>query len=212
MSIKALQDYTFYAKYARHLPEKKRRENWKEAVHRVFDMHRTKYAQQIENNPELTKLIDEAEHMVLRKKVIGSQRALQFGGKGILDKNERIYNCSSGHIDRPRAFQEAMFLLLCFAPETKIKTNSGIKQICDLTTEDEILSFDEQTNTYEYIKPSLVIETPSMDKNKIEIEMENGHVFRCTEDHKFLTTNRGWVEAKDLTPDDDIRNFTENTH
>jgi hypothetical protein len=51
--------------------------------------------------------------MVLRKKVIGSQRALQFGGKGILDKNERIYNCSSGHIDRPRAFQEAMFLLLC---------------------------------------------------------------------------------------------------
>lgn len=113
MSIKALQDYTFYSRYARHLPEKKRRENWKEAVNRVFDMHRIKYAEQIQSNPELGKLIDEAEQMVYRKKVLGSQRSLQFGGKGILDKNERIYNCSSSHLDRPRAFQETMMLLLC---------------------------------------------------------------------------------------------------
>lgn len=113
MSLKALSDYTFYSRYARYLPEKKRRETWKEAVTRVFDMHRTKYAKQIASNSELKQIIDEAEKAVMQKKVIGSQRALQFGGDATLAKNERIYNCSSGHIDRPRAFQEALYLLLC---------------------------------------------------------------------------------------------------
>ena len=112
MSIKALSDYTFYSKYAKHLPEKKRRETWRETVTRVFDMHREKYANELQNN-ELEELFGYAEEALLHKKILGSQRALQFGGKAILDKNERIYNCSSGYIDRPRAFQEVFFLLLC---------------------------------------------------------------------------------------------------
>jgi hypothetical protein len=45
MSVKALQDYTFVSKYARYLPEKKRRETWTEAVERVRDMHLRKYPQ-----------------------------------------------------------------------------------------------------------------------------------------------------------------------
>ena len=32
MSIKALQDYTFVSKYARHLPDKKRRETWLKTI------------------------------------------------------------------------------------------------------------------------------------------------------------------------------------
>lgn len=39
----------------------------------------------------------------------------------------------------------------------------------------------------------------------IELEFDNG-VITCTPDHKFLT-DRGWVEAKDLTHDDNIVNF-----
>ena len=113
MSIKALQDYTFYARYAKYVPEKKRRENWKETISRVFDMHRTQYEEQIKNSPELAEYIDYAQRMVEKKMVLGSQRAMQFGGPAILDKNERIYNCASGHIDRVRAFQEAHYLLLC---------------------------------------------------------------------------------------------------
>ena len=38
MSIKALQDYTFVSKYARHLTDKKRRETWSETVDRVKKM------------------------------------------------------------------------------------------------------------------------------------------------------------------------------
>lgn len=39
-----------------------------------------------------------------------------------------------------------------------------------------------------------------------EIEMEDGSIFKCTENHPFLT-QRGWIEAKDLNEDDDILNL-----
>jgi hypothetical protein len=38
MSVRELQDYTFVAKYARWIPEKKRRETWNEATNRVKEM------------------------------------------------------------------------------------------------------------------------------------------------------------------------------
>lgn len=35
------------------------------------------------------------------------------------------------------------------------------------------------------------------------IEMEDGSIFKCTENHPFMTT-RGWIEAKDLLDSDNI--------
>ena len=43
-----------------------------------------------------------------------------------------------------------------------------------------------------------------VDEYIIELEFENGKIIRCTQDHKFLTNNRGWVEAKDLNDEDDV--------
>lgn len=57
--------------------------------------------------------INWAYDMMLKKRVLGSQRALQFGGKPALKKNARIFNCTSSYCDRPRFFQECMWLLLC---------------------------------------------------------------------------------------------------
>jgi DNA gyrase/topoisomerase IV subunit A len=37
----------------------------------------------------------------------------------------------------------------------------------------------------------------------IEIEMENGEIFKCTKNHPFLT-KRGWVHAENLTESDEI--------
>lgn len=34
--------------------------------------------------------------------------------------------------------------------------------------------------------------------------MDNGTSIKCTADHKWLTINRGWVEAADLTSEDDL--------
>jgi ribonucleoside-diphosphate reductase alpha chain len=111
MSIKALQEYTRFSKYAKYVPEKKRRESWDEQVNRVFQMHKDQLGQEISD--QLADELEFAERMVRKKRVLGSQRALQFGGKPILDKNARIYNCTVSYCDRPRFFQEGMYLLLC---------------------------------------------------------------------------------------------------
>jgi ribonucleoside-diphosphate reductase alpha chain len=53
---------------------------------------------------------------LLQDKVISSsQRALQFGGLPILEKNARLYNCSVSFCDRPDFFAETFYLLLCGA-------------------------------------------------------------------------------------------------
>jgi len=109
MSLNMLQEYTRIAKYAKYLPEKKRRETWSEQIDRVFDMHLQKF----EDIEGIEGFIEEAKSAVLKKEVLGSQRILQFGGEPIFKHNARVYNCSFGHINRPRAFQELMYLLLC---------------------------------------------------------------------------------------------------
>jgi ribonucleoside-diphosphate reductase alpha chain len=106
MSLKAMSDYTFTSKYPRYLKEKNRRETWEEAVHRVRDMHVRKY-------PNVAEHIHWAFDQVLEKRVLGSQRALQFGGTPIEVKNSRIYNCTVSYCDRIKFFQEAFWLLLC---------------------------------------------------------------------------------------------------
>jgi len=106
MSVTELQNYTFVSKYARWIPEKKRRETWKESVTRVREMMHEQY-------PEVNGDIDWAYDLMYKKRVLGSQRALQFGGKPIFKHHARVYNCIASYIDRPRFFQECMYLLLC---------------------------------------------------------------------------------------------------
>lgn len=106
MSIKALQDYIYYSKYARFNKEENRRETWNEAVDRVKNMHLEKY-------PNVKEEIEWAFDQVRKKLVLGSQRALQFGGNPILKKNARMYNCTVSFCDRLRFFPESFWLLLC---------------------------------------------------------------------------------------------------
>ena len=109
MSVRELQDYTFVAKYARWIPEKKRRETWNEAVNRVKEMMLNKYF----DIPEIHEDVEWAYEMMRTKRVLGSQRAMQFGGKPIFKHNARIYNCITSYADRLKFFQECMYLLLC---------------------------------------------------------------------------------------------------
>jgi ribonucleoside-diphosphate reductase alpha chain len=102
-------DYTFVSKYARWIPEKKRRETWNEAVDRVKQMMLEQYA----DKPEVLPEIEWAYEQMRKKRVLGSQRALQFGGDPIFKHNARMYNCIVSYCDRVRFFQECMYLLLC---------------------------------------------------------------------------------------------------
>jgi ribonucleoside-triphosphate reductase len=107
-ALQELQNYTFVSKYARWLEDKNRRETWKEAVERVKNMMHTKYA-----DFGISEEINWAYDMMHKKKVLGSQRALQFGGDPILKRHAKIYNCTSSYCDRLRFFQECFWLLLC---------------------------------------------------------------------------------------------------
>lgn len=105
MSVKELQKYTFVSKYARYNESEKRRETWREAVHRMRDMHLRKH-------PGAREEIEWAFDQVEDERVLGAQRALQFGGTAIERNEARIYNCWSSYCDRLRFFQESLFLLL----------------------------------------------------------------------------------------------------
>jgi ribonucleoside-triphosphate reductase len=107
-ALQELQNYTFVSKYARWIESKQRRETWKEAVERVKGMMLTKYA-----DCEINEDIEWAYDLMYKKKVLGSQRALQFGGEPILKRHAKIYNCTSSYCDRLRFFQECFWLLLC---------------------------------------------------------------------------------------------------
>jgi ribonucleoside-diphosphate reductase alpha chain len=110
MSINSLSEYITYAKYARFLPAKKRRETWSEQVKRVFGMHETKYGEKLNS---LKNDLKQAKKLVDKKIILGSQRALQFGGKPILKHEAKMYNCTASYADRVDFFKEAMYLLLC---------------------------------------------------------------------------------------------------
>lgn len=107
-ALQELQNYTFVSKYARWLEDKNRRETWKEAVDRVREMMHIQYA-----DKDIKSDIDWAYDIMYKKKVLGSQRALQFGGEPILKRHAKIYNCTSSYCDRLRFFQECFWLLLC---------------------------------------------------------------------------------------------------
>ena len=100
-----LSEITTYMKYAKYVPELKRRETWSELVTRNKEMHQTKF-------PQLKDEIEEAYKLVYDKKVLPSMRSLQFAGKPIELNNSRIFNCSFLPINDWRAFSEIMFLLL----------------------------------------------------------------------------------------------------
>lgn len=107
-AIKEMQEFVFVSRYSRFLQDKKRRETWKEACERVRQMMLEKY-----KDKNIDEEINFAYDMMLKKKVLGSQRALQYGGKPVLDKNARLFNCIASYCDRLRFFQECFWLLLC---------------------------------------------------------------------------------------------------
>lgn len=107
-ALQELQNYTFVSKYARWIESENRRETWKEAVDRVREMMHTRY-----DSFGISEDIDWAYDIMYKKKVLGSQRALQFGGEPIMKRHAKIYNCTSSYCDRLRFFQECFWLLLC---------------------------------------------------------------------------------------------------
>jgi ribonucleoside-triphosphate reductase (thioredoxin) len=102
---KAISNYIHAGKYARYIPDLKRRETYLETVDRVEGMHAFKY-------PHMKEEIKWAFDLVRAKRILPSMRSMQFGGAAVLSNNNRIYNCSFSLVDRMEVFAEALYLLL----------------------------------------------------------------------------------------------------
>lgn len=100
-----LSDIIVHMKYARYMPELKRRETWSEICLRYENMMQEKY-------PFIKEEVSHWMQYVYQKKVLPSMRAMQFAGPAIARNNSRIYNCAYLPIDDIRAFSETLFLLL----------------------------------------------------------------------------------------------------
>src|SRR5258706_81265 len=108
--LEEISNFIFFSKYSRYNDKLGRRETWNEAASRVENMHLKKYSFLSNKDKEQ---ISKAFDLVRDKRVVPSMRSLQFGGKAIEAKNEKIYNCCVRHIDSLRSFSEVFYLLLC---------------------------------------------------------------------------------------------------
>lgn len=87
----------------------------------------------------------------------------------------------------------------CFVPGSRVKMSDGL--FCPIDT---IQVGDEVIDAHG--EKQKVINTLEYDINEeiIELEFENGKKISCTLDHEFLTSNRGYVQAKHLQNNDDV--------
>jgi len=91
----------------------------------------------------------------------------------------------------------------CFFKKTLITLANGEEiPISDIVKGMFILSYDIDKDEY---VPKEVLDTFKFnsDKEWLELEFDDRKII-CTEDHKFHTKNRGWVEAKDLNENDEF--------
>jgi len=114
----ALSDFIFQSKYSRYNAKLGRKETWEESVSRIDNMHVNhlldNYPDAI-NSSQFNEDYLEAMQAYKDKKLLGSQRGLQFGGDPILKKNCRLFNCSFTYADRLDIFKEIEWVLLCGA-------------------------------------------------------------------------------------------------
>lgn len=97
----------------------------------------------------------------------------------------------------------------CITEDTMINTNKGSLSVSEITDrflqgeEFQILSYNIEKNRVEF-QNLLFSGKTRKNAEIIQLELEDGKILKLTPDHKVYTANRGYVEAKDLTNEDDL--------
>jgi ribonucleoside-diphosphate reductase alpha chain len=113
MSLPTLyQDFIHLSRYSRWLEKENRRESWEETVKRYFDF----FENHLKVNQKFTlsgELRNELEQAVLNLEIMPSMRALMTAGEALERDNTAGYNCSYVAVNRVRAFDEILYILMC---------------------------------------------------------------------------------------------------
>lgn len=98
----------------------------------------------------------------------------------------------------------------CVKKGTKVLlSDKSEKAVEDVVRGDKVFAFDEIQKKFVIASvKDVVIQESDNRLGWMEVTMGNGRIITCTVDHPFLTTNRGWVPAEELTLEDDLVEFT----
>ena len=99
------QNFIAVSRYARWLDDENRRETWDETVQRYVDYMAEKVKGSLPKG--------EIYNAIYNLEVMPSMRALMTAGPALERDNTAGYNCSYLPVDDPKAFDEAMYVLLC---------------------------------------------------------------------------------------------------
>lgn len=100
------QNFIATSRYARWIEAEKRRETWAETVSRFT-------SNVVDNKISDKTVVKRIEEAILNLEVMPSMRAMMTAGPALDRDNTAGYNCSYLPVDDPKAFDEAMFILLC---------------------------------------------------------------------------------------------------
>lgn len=112
--MSAYEDIIALTRYARWRPEDGRRETWEETVDRLMDFWDNRVARQgtrCRNNWSCVR--DSIRNAIISREVMPSMRSLMTAGDALNRDEVAGYNCAYLTVDTPRAFDEAMYILLC---------------------------------------------------------------------------------------------------
>lgn len=105
-------EYIAKSRYARYLDSEGRREHWPETVERYMNFMQ-KHLKDKHNYTLTDDLYDKLYNSIVNLEVVPSMRSIMTAGEALERQNIAGYNCSYLPIDDPKAFDEAMYILLC---------------------------------------------------------------------------------------------------
>lgn len=155
-------------------------------------------------NDGTTEVVDQTAEFYLCKKYF-----LYFADNYGLykdQKNKRIYAFKSYDFQRKLVvpgFLNYRFVIFrkCLTENNYIQTDRGYISIKDIKVGDKVLTLNENNNyVWDYVTDWW---KNKEQKEIVRIKLKNGSQHESTLDHKWYT-QRGWVEAKNLTIDDEL--------
>jgi major membrane immunogen (membrane-anchored lipoprotein) len=105
--------------------------------------------------------------------------------KAVLDvaKRELLIGCGRG----------------CFVPGTRVLMADGFYAPIDTINVGDVV-----IDAHGDPRSVLNVLDYDVDEELVELTFEDGRVVKCTKDHKFLTSNRGYIAADELSNEDDV--------
>ena len=103
------QQFIHKSRYARWLETENRRETWEETVKRYFDF----FEKHLQGKKGIKEQRKELEKAVLNMEIMPSMRSLMPAGEALERDNVAGYNCAYLAVNKTRAFDECLFILMC---------------------------------------------------------------------------------------------------